>query len=55
MRSERKLVAANKSQTSSHNGLSPIGLRPLFRPEFCDLFANTVLKPRPLLLHFRAC
>ena len=30
--------------------LGPIGLRPLFRPEVCDLFADTVLKPHPLLL-----
>ena len=43
-------VSLNKSQTSGHNGLSPVGLRPLFRPEVCDLFADTVLKPRPLLL-----
>ena len=27
-----------------------VGLRPLFHPEVCDLFANTVLEPRPLLL-----
>ena len=44
-------VLSNKSQTSGHNGVSPIGLRPLFQAEVCDLFADTVLKPRPLLLH----
>ena len=43
-------VSANKSQTSGHNGLSPSVLRPLFRPQVCDLFADTILKLRPLLL-----
>ena len=37
----------NKSQTSGHNGLSP----PLFLPEVCNLFADAILKPHPLLLH----
>ena len=45
------IVLVNKSQSSGHNGLSPTGLRPLFRSEVCDLFANTILKPCPLLLH----
>ena len=44
-------ISANKSQTSGHNGLSPTGLHPLFHPEVCDLFANTLLKPSPLLLY----
>ena len=43
----------NKSQTSGHNRLSPIGPCPLFHPEVCDLFAYTILKPRPLLLHYK--
>ena len=43
-------VSLNKSQTSGHNGLSHIRLRPLFRPEVCDLFTDTVLKPCPILL-----
>ena len=42
-------VSACKSQTSNHNGL---GLCPLW-PDACDLFADTVLKPRPLLLQQR--
>ena len=31
-------------------GLGPIWLGPLFCPEVCDLFADTVLKPGRLLL-----
>ena len=46
-------VSANKTQTYGHNGLNPIGLHPLFHPEVCDLFAETVLKSHPLLLNQR--
>ena len=42
------VVLANKSQTSGHNGLSPIELCPLFRLEVCDLFTDTILKLSPL-------
>ena len=43
-------VSAIKSQTSGrNNGRRPTGLSPLW-PDVCDLFANTVLKPSPLLL-----
>ena len=42
------------SQTSGHNGLPRIGLRPFFHPKVCDLFTNTVLKSSPLLLHWLA-
>ena len=44
------IISANKSQTfRQNNGQSLIGLSPLW-PDVCDLIADTILKPSPLLL-----
>ena len=44
------IASGNKSQTSDHNGRNHIRLHPLFHPEVYDLFADTILKPHPLML-----